>query len=138
MGVTHFIAGAAAASALEADQSAQVIAGICSLLPDIDTAGSIVGRRVPVIPLLFKHRGPTHSLMFVAAIYLAVNHFLRYNWATCVTLGWASHIVLDMFNPSGIELLWPWSKRIGVGLIRTGGMLEYIVTALILFLYLSI
>lgn len=138
LGVTHFIAGAAAASALGADPIAQVAAGVCALMPDIDIASSTIGKRVPIIPWLLRHRGPTHSIMLVAAIYFAVIHFVGQNWAFYATLGWASHLLLDMLNPSGVELFWPLPKRIGIRLIRTGGILEYIVTALILFLYLSI
>jgi len=138
MAVTHFIAGAAIANAFGAEPIVQVAAGVWALLPDMDIPSSMVGRKVPVVPLLLKHRGPTHSLVSVAFIYLAVSHFLGQYWAIYTALGWASHILMDMFNPAGIELFWPLQGRIGLGLIRTGGLLEYVIAAGMLFLYFAI
>lgn len=43
-----------------------------------------------------------------------------------LTLGVLSHILLDMLNPKGVCLFFPWKKKISIGKIRTGGVIEKI------------
>lgn len=90
------IAAAALIPGLSLAEGAGVIVG--SLLPDIDKSTSMIGRRIPILPRLLKHRGVTHSLLLALAM-LPLNKGL--------TAGCLIHLVLDMMNPEGVPLLWP-------------------------------
>lgn len=117
-GSTHFIAGLTAAALtpqLTIPAMAALMAG--AILPDIDHKASLVGRRIPILPRLLKHRGVTHSLLFAIVC-----------WGVYPPLGAgvALHLFLDVLNPAGIALLWPWSKRISMPLVSivSGGVLD--------------
>lgn len=61
-----------------------------------------------------KHRSITHS--FVGFIGMVImTKLLRAKYGvdiiTPFSIGIASHIILDMFNPQGVELLWPYKKN---------------------------
>lgn len=98
-GYTHLAAGIAAAAlipGLTLSTGAGIIVG--SILPDVDKSTSMIGRRVPILPKLLKHRGVTHSLL-MAGLLFPLNSGL--------SLGCAIHLVLDMSNPDGVRLFWP-------------------------------
>lgn len=120
-GTTHLAVGACAALLL-ADQGVAAAAGLIagSVLPDIDSSDSLVGRHLPIIPLLLPHRTITHSLLIAAAAWF-ISPYL--------SLGMLSHIMLDMLTPAGVSLLWPWGERIRVPvihhLIPSGGLIDY-------------
>lgn len=98
-GYTHLAAGIAATAllpGLSLATGAGVIVG--SILPDVDKSTSMLGRRVPVLPKLLKHRGVTHSLLF-AALMVPLNFGL--------SVGCVIHLLLDMLNPEGVPLFWP-------------------------------
>lgn len=85
-----------------------------SLLPDIDTAHSGLGRWVrPVSRVLerrFGHRTLTHSLLGTLIVSCALSWLLLLHPAALVWLlvGYVSHLLLDTANISGVPLLWPW------------------------------
>jgi inner membrane protein len=88
-----------------------VVLGLATL-PDID-------QRLPGIP----HRGPTHSLLFVAVASFALGRAT--NWLNLPAVqpfatvpavefglllgvvGLGSHLLADMITPAGLNLLWP-------------------------------
>ncbi|HLE06352.1 MAG TPA: metal-dependent hydrolase [Candidatus Nanoarchaeia archaeon] len=81
-----------------------------SVLPDIDYPYSFIGSMFPSISkFLFKkfgHRGLIHSIYI--PVSLVVDFFLFNNYiALVVGLVFTSHIVLDMFTKSGVQLLNP-------------------------------
>lgn len=125
------------------DLSTQVVfiacAGIGALLPDIDSIHSKVGRALlPVsatIQLLLGHRGVFHSLLLPILLFGSFKIFLPIYTVYYLPLfvGYISHIVLDMFTPEGVPLLWPLSKHFSIPLVQTGGIIERL-----LFLGLSI
>lgn len=105
-----------------------VVTAAGSLLPDIDTPTSSVGR--PLFPLArwidrrFGHRTLTHSLAGLAgfaAVLLAVARIVDLcgwspgvslrRYASFLTLGYASHILVDCLNKTGVELAWPSKWR---------------------------
>ncbi|MGI8786017.1 MAG: metal-dependent hydrolase [Acidobacteriota bacterium] len=105
-----------------------VITAAGSLLPDIDTPTSSVGR--PLFPLArwidrrFGHRTLTHSLVGLAglaAVLFAVALIVDLcgwspgvplrRYAFFLTLGYASHILVDCLNKTGVELVWPSKWR---------------------------
>lgn len=121
-GSTHLAAGVAVALKVappELVPVAAVIAG--SLLPDIDSSCSMLGRHIPIIPKLIQHRGVTHCVLFAALMYL-LNPWLGYG---CIL-----HIALDMCTTMGVSLLWPvrWKIRIPIigWLVKSGGTFDAI------------
>lgn len=108
-------------------------ATLSSLLPDIDTASSKLGHRIAplawILRILFGHRSVFHSLAFWAVtsgtIFLIFGNAL---FAISVFLGAGSHLLLDMLNPSGIELLWPYKKRISLARLQCGGIVDHLLT----------
>ena len=108
-GSTHLASGVLAATVcttlnIQAGAELPIAAGLVigSVLPDIDKSTSLIGRHVPIIPRLLKHRGFSHSLLF-AALFVPI--------APAVTAGCIIHLLLDMANPAGVNLLWPCEKK---------------------------
>jgi inner membrane protein len=124
-GTTHLAAGLACA-ALISNASVYSIVGITvgSLLPDIDSPTSILGRNIPILPHLVKHRGLTHSLAFVVAMYLI---------CPPLAIGCVLHIILDMLNPAGVSLLWPipWKAKLPLVKFQSGGTFDKILGSLL-------
>lgn len=89
-----------------------VMVGCC--LPDIDHPESTLGRRVKLfsypIQAVFGHRGITHSLIAVAAIFYLGAEF-KSTLLSWLSLGYLLHLVGDYLTPSGIPLLYPIRKR---------------------------
>ena len=95
-----------------------VVAGLLTLtgtvLPDIDTPHSRIGRTLPFISypikLVFGHRGISHSLIVIALIVFAAIHY-DVQWLLWIAFGYAMHLVGDYLTDSGIPALWPYKKR---------------------------
>jgi len=89
---------------------------VCSILPDIDSIGFLMG-----VPYgnLWGHRGMTHSLLFAVLVGLVVVVALRIRGrpvlldAALATLVVASHGVLDAMTTGGlgVEFFWPVDTR---------------------------
>ena len=98
---------------------------LASLLPDIDSAYSYLGREKVFRPLQFfvRHRGFIHSFTFaiVAAVLLAM--FIPVV-AFPFFLGYSLHLLADSLTVEGIRPFWPWKDEVS-GKIRTGGIVEY-------------
>lgn len=94
-----------------------VIAGVAALLPDIEARDakaqhiSIAGAEpLRLFRGAFAHRGFTHSLIGVAIVGAASFAGLRqFGWdiPLALTLGYASHPLVDAFNPFGVRFLYP-------------------------------
>ena len=96
---------------------ALVAASVGSLLPDLDTPKSILGRLFWFLasPLekAVGHRGFTHSLLALP-IYLVLAlplWFLDPIWAYALVGGALSHIAIDTLTKQGIKLMWPSPPR---------------------------
>lgn len=67
------------------------------------------------------HRGFTHSLIALGICalggYLVDPHVLP-----AVLLGYTSHLVIDLFNTKGEQILWPYEGRWCFGLCKANGM----------------
>lgn len=119
-GTTHLAAGLAAA-ALTGNLETATLVGMAlgSVLPDIDSPKSLVGKYVPVIPQILPHRTITHSGMVCALL-----------WMLCPAVGFgaAIHLFLDMFNPEGVPIFWPISKKFRVPIVSyiipSGGLID--------------
>jgi len=97
-------------------------ASLGSLLPDIDHAGSILGRRVKIIGAISEHRGLFHSLWFLALFSLLCYLVIPAYWLV-FSLCYLSHLVLDAFNYAGIQPFYPVGRRMR-GKIKSGGFLD--------------
>lgn len=106
-----------------------------SLLPDIDHPGSKIGRALYpiawVVNKLFGHRGATHSLLalFLTSVLFVLPAFLLESvlallytqFAIGVSVGFLSHLILDMSTKSGVPLLHPFSgKSFRIARLTTG------------------
>jgi len=139
-GVTHLLIGACIGVQLVHDdpllmQATGAICAAAALLPDVDHPQSLIRNRSGIIgSLLFgglKHRGFTHSLAALALISVAAALLIeRDSLAVAVAAGYASHLCADMVTMHGIALFAPFSaRRVGLGMIRTGGSAEEFLAA---------
>jgi membrane-bound metal-dependent hydrolase YbcI (DUF457 family) len=83
---------------------------IGGILPDIDF----------IFQFIFKtslHRGITHSIFFailipiiVYSIFKLIKNKKSLNYTLFLTIGILTHIFLDFLSPTGVPLLWPYTK----------------------------
>ncbi len=108
-GTTHLAAGILLAAVIPTPTLPTTVGIVTgSILPDIDKSSSMLGQHIPVLPLLLRHRGITHSLLFAGAMFL-VNRGLG--------VGCLCHLLFDALNPSGVPLFWPFKKRIRIPIL---------------------
>lgn len=129
---THIITAVALSKMFGAGNFHTLICSFFSVLPDIDNPSSIIGREAPILSRVLKHRGFNHSLISLCVIFFGTYNIFNATFSKFATLGWASHIFLDLLNPAGVQLFWPMHGKIRWGLVRCGGVGELIVLALIL------
>ncbi|MEA3329389.1 MAG: metal-dependent hydrolase [Nanoarchaeota archaeon] len=105
--------------------SVMVIVG--SLLPDIDTPFSSVGKYklAKVTQVLTRHRGALHSLTFCFLGSLALAVFVPV-LAFGFFLGYSLHLITDSFTKMGVSPFWPYKKS-ARGVLVTGGMSEKVI-----------
>ena len=97
---------------------------IASLLPDVDSMHSYVGRSIFLRPLqwVMRHRGFLHSVTFavfvsfILVLFIPVTSFPFF-------IGYVGHLLLDSFTIEGIRPWWP-SKEEWKGSIVTGSSVE--------------
>lgn len=77
-----------------------------SLLPDIDSETSTLGRYVKPIARAIPHRTFTHTL-WVVLVLGVVSVFVDNGYLYMLTLGYTLHIVEDSFSRQGICWLYP-------------------------------
>jgi inner membrane protein len=100
------------------DVTSSALLVIGSLFPDIDHGGSVLGKNIPLIHRFFKHRGFTHSFVF-----LLITYFLNV-W---LSIGCCVHIFMDMLTERGVQFLWPFERKFRLPFARffkTGGWFE--------------
>jgi len=121
-----------------------IIVIAASLLPDIDHPSSMMGRAIKPVSLIIHetvgHRSLTHSIAAIAGFTIVVStivfkYDLKIIYIYACVLGYSSHILADMLNPTGVELLYPNKKRYSIlhkrG-IRVGSPGETILSLLLL------
>ena len=95
--------------------NASVIA-ISSLLPDVDTQASTLGRIIPIISTRlerrFGHRTLTHSLpcLVTLGVVALPLYALSHSLYACFITGYASHSFLDTMTVNGVKLFYPFSS----------------------------
>ncbi len=121
-GRTHLLAGIAIGATLAATQTqiglvlaAALAGGFGGLLPDIDHPKSIISGYTPgsgLLRMAISHRGPTHTLLFIALIAaLCLVSPLPGVISLAFVAGMSLHLLCDMATPAGVRLLWPLSRR---------------------------
>jgi membrane-bound metal-dependent hydrolase YbcI (DUF457 family) len=113
--VHHAFIGGAGFIAFAAQE--QELAGLGflagSVFPDLDVLFMAAGKRC----YLKRHQGPTHSLPlapFYAALLASIPAIqIGWNWTLYFGLlgGLGVHVILDLFNTFGIQILWPLTTR---------------------------
>jgi len=134
---THLAFGIIIASLFTKPPWLVIASGFFALIPDIDAAGSFIGKRLPLISgsvqLLLGHRGIIHSLL--AAIAAAgIAYVIMPALALPAMVGFCSHLALDMLTPEGVSLFYPLSSKRVRGPIRTGGIIEAAILIILVFL----
>jgi len=91
------------------------LAMAASLLPDLDSRQSYLGRLLPMVsePLEhhFGHRTLTHSLLLQAGVGALAYAALPFGYALALISGRLSHSLADMMTPAGVCWLWPSRVR---------------------------
>ena len=130
---------------IEPNTTTLALSGIGSLLPDIDTPKSALGRIFPfskIIEHKYGHRQITHSWIFIVLSILFFSPFILFlgflKYAGII-IGIISHIMIDMANPSGVPLFYPSPSRFVFpenksSRIEVNSKKEYILLAILLFL----
>lgn len=86
------------------------------LLPDIDTKTSIISKFLFPISwifrIFFKHRGFTHSALAILIMLILTIKYWDVNplFFIGLTIGYISHIFLDMLTSEGVVLFYPFFK----------------------------
>ena len=149
MGKTHRLGGVLVGLGMLSvvPQDPVVIAGslacsvVGSLFPDLDHKNSTISKKAGVVggitSAVFTHRGIMHAPLIYTLIYLAAMTVAELPYSVFLTswyFGVLSHLLFDMFNPGGIPLLFPLSKKkfriIG---LSTGGVGEAVFRAVMMF-----
>lgn len=115
-----------------------------SLLPDVDTTRSFIGRALfPISSILEKkigHRGATHSLLFSSIFFFALLP-LSLRFAFALWMGYVGHLFADMITISGVPLFYPASYMCVMPgnddyRIRTGTWKEFVLLGVLASLFL--
>lgn len=110
------------------------VALIATMLPDIDTAFSTLGKHKSFRFLQFfvRHRGLIHSFTFCIVVSLLLAFFVP-TVSLAFFLGYGLHLFIDSFTIGGIQPFWPYKKRSSWKL-KTGSFVE---SSLFLFFVLA-
>jgi inner membrane protein len=93
---------------------------VFSLLPDVDTPKTAVGKTVYPIAIFlnrrFGHRTLTHSLLFLAFILMFLVLSVRLfefdsNYVKIAIFAFLSHLILDMLTIQGVPLFYPFRRN---------------------------
>jgi|GEM_PF-1335259 len=92
-----------------------LLIAVSSVLPDIDTGASRIGRFLPFVSFTlerrFGHRTFTHSLacVFLFSLLLSPLCLIGRDIYTCLVMGYLSHPLLDTGTVNGTKLFYPFS-----------------------------
>ena len=91
------------------------VAMLGSLIPDLDTRASYVGRLLRItsstLERYFGHRTFTHALLPQAVVGALAWWLLPAGYALALITGWVSHAWCDMMTKSGVAWFWPARVR---------------------------
>jgi len=125
---THFVVGLATAlyflPHIRNKFIFMIVILFASVLPDVDTAFSTIGKRKIFRPIQWvtKHRGLTHTYtlcLFITLIFILFSPILALPFFT----GYSFHLYMDAYTVRGIKPFWPL-KKTWTGNITTGGKVD--------------
>ena len=92
-----------------------------SLLPDLDTKKSVLGKHFKIFNFFLDHRGIFHSLFFTLFITNLTYIFFGLTYAIMAGIGIMTHLFLDSLTPAGVYPFYPikWKIR---SKFKTGGV----------------
>jgi len=136
MGKTHLAIGIAVGTLLSyqfnLDVQSQIgmvgAAALGSLLPDLDSPVSTLGKLLPINPMrVFHHRGALHSASIIVSLfglYMSTGQL----WQLFIFAGYTSHLAADAMTVKGIPFLYPLQVnfRLSPFPIWTGGIIDYL------------
>ncbi|MFC1710561.1 metal-dependent hydrolase [Nanoarchaeota archaeon] len=101
-----------------------IAALIATLLPDVDSRYSLLGRKKPfrILQFFTRHRHVIHSFTFLILITLILLWFFPII-ALGFFLGYGIHLLADSFTIDGITPFYPWKEKAS-GKVRTGSRKE--------------
>ena len=98
-----------------------LLCAFCSLLPDIDTTKTLIGKSfypfARFINRRFGHRTITHSLLFVLTVPIVPKVLAYFNLIhnphlpMIAAFAVLSHVILDMFTLAGVPFFYPFIKN---------------------------
>jgi len=140
---THIIFPVVLLKLLGFDIALILLGVLATLLPDIDIINSPIGRLFsPLSKHLSKHyahRSITHSLLALILL-LATGLLFGIEISLVLAIGYLSHFLLDMLNPTGVPLFYPKPYQFVLlgGPVNTGEVGEKVLfTVLIIVFILS-
>lgn len=80
-----------------------------SILPDIDSEDSTIGRYILPISRVIPHRTVTHTAWIVILLFLLAWLFQSF-YLSALALGYFLHIIQDSFSDKGIRWFYPLPK----------------------------
>lgn len=127
-GRTHVVVatlmGALVAYRYGLDPLTIVVCSIGGLFADTDMKRSMLGRFIPMWLFFHPHRrNLLHSLLGAVACSIPW-FYVSPEYALMFWLGYVSHLVLDMFNVTGIPLWYPNKRMVSLGRVKSGGFGE--------------
>ncbi len=130
---THLLGGIIAGAIVGINPVGVAVAGVASLLPDIDTPHSKLGGKIKpisrVLNMTLGHRGVLHSLLGTAIFYILAMLIIP-EYSLYFLVGYLSHILLDALTIQGVPLLYPTPKKLRLPLFNTGSLAEGMLTTL--------
>lgn len=109
---------------------------IGSLLADIDTPQSKLGRKIKplsnIFSFLFGHRGIFHSIWAPLALVVVYAFFVKHILILALVVGYVSHLLIDGFTKQGVNFLHPIADLKLSGFIETNTFIETILFAVII------
>lgn len=97
---------------------------------NLNISGAIILLLLIALSKFSKHRTFTHSLLglilFSWGVYVLLNnsgHLFLY-----FILGYVLHLIADSFTFQGIQLLFPFKPRQAIGIVKTGGIMDNILS----------
>lgn len=109
---------------------------IGSLIPDIDAEESKVNRWSgfigDIIGFFTSHRGFFHAVYIYLGLALVLSYFFGAYYGAGLLIGYLAHFIGDAITPMGVRPLYPFFKSKISGPIKTGGVLEIVVSILLL------
>ncbi len=103
-----------------------------SLLPDIDSKESILGRYVPFVEEIFGHRKFIHTI-WIVLVLMAISNVTGFLVLWFITIGYFLHLFQDSLSIMSVHWFYPIvifpRKR---GFYRVGGVIETLIFALMI------